>query len=72
MNIYSTGGDNGSGISSITGTLPIVLAQVNDTVKSAVGVDLASIVRKHEGPKDTPKDDAPKTPTKEKPCKDIS
>ena len=58
VNIYSTGGDNGAGIGTITGTLPIVLAQVNDTVKSAVGVDLASIVRKHEGPKDTP-------PTKE-------
>ena len=54
VNIYSTGGDNGAGIGTITGTLPIVLAQVNDTVKSAVGVDLASIVRKHEGPKDTP------------------
>ena len=62
VNIYSTGGDNGAGISSITGTLPIVLAQVNDTVKSAVGVDLASIVRKHEGPKD----EDPKAPTKEK------
>ena len=58
VNIYSTGGDNGAGIGTITGTLPIVLAQVNDTVKSAVGVDLASIVRKHGGPKDTP-------PTKE-------
>ena len=59
VNIYSTGGDNGAGIGTITGTLPIVLAQVNETVKSAVGVDLASIVRKHEGPKDSPRDNTP-------------
>ena len=62
VNIYSTGGDQGTGIASITGTLPVVLAQVNDTVKSAVGVDLASIVRKHEGPKDGPA--TPTEPTK--------
>ncbi|MBR1803865.1 MAG: hypothetical protein IJ775_03035, partial [Muribaculaceae bacterium] len=62
VNIYSTGGDSGAGIGSITGTLPVVLAQVNETVKSAVGVDLASIVRKHEGPKTDP---APEAPTQQ-------
>ena len=54
VNIYSTGGEHGAGIGTITGTLPVVLAQVNDTVKNAVGVDLAGIVRKHDGSQPAP------------------
>lgn len=49
VNIYSTGGKEGAGIGAITNTLPVVLAQVNDTVKSSTGVDLSKIVKKHEG-----------------------
>ena len=63
VNIYSTGGDHGAGISTITGTLPVVLAQVNDTVKSAVGVDLAGIVRKHDGSQPASSQPAPDQPT---------
>lgn len=46
VNIYGTNGN--AGIGAVTGTLPTMLAQTIDTVKSATGVDLASIVKKHE------------------------
>ena len=45
VNIYGNGGDsNGSVMKGLTSTLPTVLAQTFDTVKSATGVDIPKIV----------------------------
>lgn len=45
VNIYGTG-DNSGTIGQLTSTVPVVLAQTLDTVKSATGVDIAGIVKK--------------------------
>ena len=44
INIYSTGA-GGSGIESVTGSVPVMIKQVMDTVSSATGVDMTDIVR---------------------------
>ena len=54
VNIYGNNGN--AGIGSVTGTLPVMLAQTVDTIKSATGVDLARIVKKHEGDEEVKKD----------------
>lgn len=45
VNIYGSGGESKGGVmSSLTSTLPTMLAQTFDTVKSATGVDIPKIV----------------------------
>lgn len=48
INIYSTGGQNGSGIPMITGNLPTMMAQLFDTFKSATGIDIAEKLGGHK------------------------
>jgi len=45
INVYATGGENGDGVSSISGVTPVVMKQVFDTVKESTGVDLADVMR---------------------------
>ena len=48
INIYSNGGDS-AGIGSIVGAAPMILARANDTIKSAVGVDIAGLINGKRG-----------------------
>jgi flotillin len=43
INIYSTNG--GSGLESVAGSVPVMIKQVMDTVKSATGVDMAGVIK---------------------------
>ena len=45
INVYATGGENGDGVSSISGVTPVVMKQVFDTVKESTGVALADVMR---------------------------
>lgn len=72
INIYS-GGQGGAGISGITSTLPTMMAQVFDTMKSATGIDIPGKIMGSqkqvpsvEGKKEDPKPD----PTKGKETKE--
>ena len=42
LNVYSS---DGSGCSSISGQVPVVVKQVFDTIKSATGVDLSDVMK---------------------------
>lgn len=42
LNVYSS---DGSGCSSVSGQVPVVVKQVFDTIKSATGVDLADVMK---------------------------
>ncbi|MBR5419788.1 MAG: flotillin family protein, partial [Lachnospiraceae bacterium] len=44
VNIYG-GGSDGSGVSSVSGNLPVVMKQVFDTMTEATGVDFTEIMR---------------------------
>ena len=45
VNIYGTSGEGGSGVSQVSGSLPVVMKQVFDTMSEATGVDFADILR---------------------------
>lgn len=57
INIYS-GGGNGAGMDAILGTLPMILARTNDTLKSAVGIDVPGLIngKRNEQPAPSPKE----------------
>ena len=44
LNVYSTGG-NGNGIESVSGSVPVVMKQLFDTMSDATGVDFADILK---------------------------
>lgn len=44
VNIYSSG-DNGTGVAGVSGTAPVVMKQVFDTMSEATGVDFREILR---------------------------
>ncbi|MCR4585437.1 MAG: flotillin family protein, partial [Lachnospiraceae bacterium] len=44
VNIYG-GGTDGSGVSQISGNMPVVMKQVFDTMTEATGVDFTEIMR---------------------------
>jgi flotillin len=48
INIYSNGSDS-AGIGSIVGAAPMIFAKANDTIKSAVGVDIAGLINGKRG-----------------------
>ena len=45
VNIYGGGDGNGSGVSGISGNMPVVMKQVFDTMTEATGVDFTEIMR---------------------------
>ena len=45
INIYGTGTDAGAGASQISGSMPVIMKQVFDTMSEATGVDLTEIMR---------------------------
>ena len=46
VSIYSCGSDNnGGGVSTLSGNVPVAIKQAFDVIKSATGVDMADIMR---------------------------
>ena len=45
VHVYSGGQDNGAGVASMSGGVPVAIKQAFDVLKSATGVDMADIMR---------------------------
>ena len=65
INIYS-GGGNGAGMDAILGTLPMILARTNDTLKSTVGIDVPGLIngKRNEQSASSLKEEKKKTDSK--------
>ena len=45
VKVFSGGGADGGGVSSISGQVPVAIRQALDVVKEATGVDMADIIK---------------------------
>ena len=46
INIYGTSGsDSGNGVSQVSGSMPVIMKQVFDTMSEATGVDFSEIMK---------------------------
>ncbi|MCR5250949.1 MAG: flotillin family protein [Lachnospiraceae bacterium] len=45
VNIYGSGGTDGSGVQAVSGNMPVVMKQVFDTMTEATGVDFTEIMK---------------------------